>query len=226
MAINQETRINKANSFETWRQKDNEISIHVGDTALLDSRIADKEYSTTASAGDYSIDATRFELSTENTIDNFSTIILKSNPTMTGFVANATVFQGADLANATWSGTIFSVIGTTKIYVSGASGTYTAAAILKTGGNTIAIANQSRLVSESYPVGVIRVYKNGTEIPQTLTAGGFHVTNWQGSINLTGNPSIPATFTEGCTLYQGSNLASATWTGILLKAIGTTQLRL
>ena len=65
MAINQETRINKANSFETWRQKDNEISIHVGDTALLDSRIADKEYSTTASAGDYSIDATRFELSTK-----------------------------------------------------------------------------------------------------------------------------------------------------------------
>ena len=36
MAINQETRINKANSFETWRQKDNEISIHVGDTALLE----------------------------------------------------------------------------------------------------------------------------------------------------------------------------------------------
>ena len=227
MAINQETRISKNDTFEDWRQKDNEISIHVGDTALLDSKLTDKEYSTTAGAGDYIFAGTRFELSQENNTDNTSgAIILKSGPTMTGFVANATVYQGSNLASADWSATIVSVIGSTKIYVKGATGTFNAAAAIKAASSTIAAANVSRLISEAYPVGVIRVYKGASELPQTLTAGGFHVANYQGDINLTGSPSIPASFTEGCSLYQGSNLASATWSGTLHSVVGTTKLRL
>ena len=70
MAIKNETRILKTNTFEQWRQKDNEISLRVGDVHDFNSLIADKEYSTTASAGDYVFAGTRFELSNENVLDN------------------------------------------------------------------------------------------------------------------------------------------------------------
>ena len=95
MAINKETRILKTNTFEEWRQKDNEISLHLGDTDLLDSRITDKEYSTTAAAHDRVFAATRFELSNEHILDNTSGyVIFEDNPTIpSSFVADATITQ-------------------------------------------------------------------------------------------------------------------------------------
>ena len=49
---NNETRILKTNTFEEWRQKDNEISLELGDVDQLDSRILDKTFTYTASADD------------------------------------------------------------------------------------------------------------------------------------------------------------------------------
>ena len=226
MAIRKETRIATSNTLEEWRIKSNEISLHLGDTDQLATDVGDKVFSTTASANAHKFSGTRFELSPENTLDNTAGyIILKGNPTMTGFVVDTTIFQGADLANATFKGTIEGVINDEKILVKNVTGTYSASEILKNGTQTIAVAKQSRLVTESHPIGIIRVYNDATELPQTLTRGGFHVVNHQFDIVLTGSPTLPATFNEGATLYQGTNLASATWSGTMYD-ITSTLIRL
>ena len=225
MAILKETRTATTNTLEEWRTNSNEISLHLGDTDALHVKLADKVYSTTATANQASFSGTRFELSPENTLDNTAGwIILKNNPTMTGFVLDTTIFQGSNLASADFKGTIEGVIGSTKILLKNVTGTYSAAAILKNGTQTITAANQSRLVTESYPIGVIRVYNGATEMPQTLVRGGFNVVNHQYTINLTGSPTIPASYTEGATLFQGSNdtLANATWSGTLYDITQTT----
>jgi len=226
MAIRKETRIATSNTLEEWRIKSNEISLHLGDTDQLATDVGDKVFSTTASANAHKFSGTRFELSPEDTLDNTAGyIILKGNPTMTGFVVDTTIFQGSDLANATFKATIEGVINDEKILVKNVTGTYNPAAILKNGTQTIAVAKQARLVAESYPVGIIRVYNDATELPQTLTRGGFHVVNHQFDIVLTGSPTLPATFNEGATLYQGTNLASATWSGTMYD-ITSTLIRL
>jgi len=226
MAIKKETRIATSNTLEEWRIKSNEISLHLGDTDQLAADVGDKVFSTTASANAHKFSGTRFELSPENTLDNTGGyIILKGNPTMTGFVVDTTIFQGADLANATFKGTIEGVINDEKILVKNVTGTYSASEILKNGTQTIAVAKQARLVTESHPIGIIRVYNDATELPQTLTRGGFHVVNHQFDIVLTGSPTLPATFNEGATLYQGTNLASATWSGTMYD-ITSTLIRL
>ncbi len=290
MAINKETRILKTNTFEDWRQKDNEISLHLGDTDLLDSRITDKEYLTTAAAHDRVFPATRFELSNERTLDNDSGyIIFEANPTVpSSFVANATVTQkvtvntnGAvnssanvtlDAANSlilvgqtvsgtgiagtptvvsingtsivlstaqtlgnnvdlsfsnTFTAVIVSPIGdathTKKLLIKNITGTFNAAEAVSIGGDSIAASNVGRLENEIYNFGVVRVYKGATELPQDLTAGGFHVVNHALTINFTGNPSIPTTFSEGATLYQSdSNFASANWQGTLYDITSTS----
>ncbi len=50
MPANNETRVIKTNTFEDWRQKNNEISFELGDVDQLDSRILDKNHSWTAAA--------------------------------------------------------------------------------------------------------------------------------------------------------------------------------
>ena len=50
MAINKETRIQKTDTIEQLRQKNNEVSLHLGDNALIDARILDKTESITAAA--------------------------------------------------------------------------------------------------------------------------------------------------------------------------------
>ena len=290
MAINKETRILKTNTFEDWRQKDNEISLHLGDTDLLDSRITDKEYLTTAAAHDRVFPATRFELSNERTLDNNSGyIIFEANPTVpSSFVANATVTQkvtvntnGAvnssanvtlDAANSlilvgqtvsgtgisgtptvvsingtslvlstaqtlgnnvdlsfsnTFTAVIVSPVGdathTKKLLIKNITGTFNAAEAVSIGGDSIAASKVGRLENEIYNFGVVRVYKGATELPQDLTAGGFHVVNHALTINFTGNPSIPTTFSEGATLYQSdSDFASATWQGTLYDITSTS----
>ena len=42
MAANNETRTLKSNTLEELRQKSNEVSLHLGDNGLIDSRILDK----------------------------------------------------------------------------------------------------------------------------------------------------------------------------------------
>ena len=290
MAINKETRILKTNTFEDWRQKDNEISLHLGDTDLLDSRITDKEYLTTAAAHDRVFPATRFELSNERTLDNNSGyIIFEANPTVpSSFVADATVTQkvtvntnGAvnssanvtlDAANSlilvgqtvsgtgisgtptvvsingtslvlsaaqtlgnnvdlsfsnTFTAVIVSPVGdathTKKLLIKNITGTFNAAEAISIGGDSIASSKIGRLESEIYNFGVVRVYKGASELPQDLTAGGFHVVNHALTINFTGSPSIPTTFSEGATLYQSdSNFASANWQGTLYDITSTS----
>jgi len=225
MAIKKETRILKTNTFEGWRQKDNQISLHLGDVSELDTLINDKEYSTTASAGDTVFAATRFEFLNEETLDSINDyIILKNNPSVpSSYVTNATVSQTGG-----FTATIVSVIGTTKIYIKNSSGTFNASQKITVGSDDIVAANVSRTVSEAYPKGSIRVYKNGTEQLQTLgEPQGFHVVNYQYDITLTGSPTLPATFTEGATIFQGSNdvVGSATWSGVIYD-ITATKIRL
>jgi len=72
MAIRDEVRILKTNTLEEFRQKSNELSIrNVGDDKLLDARLADKEYSFTATASQrfFEISNGRFEILPEQTID-------------------------------------------------------------------------------------------------------------------------------------------------------------
>ena len=71
MAANNETRTLKSNSIEELRQKSNEVSLHLGDNGLIDSRILDKTESFTALAGQkvFTSNTLRFELKPEETID-------------------------------------------------------------------------------------------------------------------------------------------------------------
>ena len=85
MAENNETRILKSNSIEELRQKSNEVSLGLGDKKLLDSNIADKIFTHTASAGDYLVSpaTTRFEYKPEETVDNTGGyILLTGSPTV------------------------------------------------------------------------------------------------------------------------------------------------
>ena len=72
MAINNETRIQKTDTIEQLRQKNNEVSLHVGDNGLIDSRILDKTESITAAASQtlFTASGLRFEVKPGETIDN------------------------------------------------------------------------------------------------------------------------------------------------------------
>ena len=72
MAINNETRIHKTDTIEQFRQKSNEISLHLGDNGLIDSRILDKTESITAAASQtlFTASGLRFEVKPGETIDN------------------------------------------------------------------------------------------------------------------------------------------------------------
>jgi len=72
MAINNETRIQKTDTIEQLRQKNNEVSLHLGDNGLIDSRILDKTESITAAASQtlFTASGLRFEVKPGETIDN------------------------------------------------------------------------------------------------------------------------------------------------------------
>ena len=72
MAINKETRIQKTDTIEQLRQKNNEVSLHLGDNALIDARILDKTESITAAASQtlFTASGLRFEVKPGETIDN------------------------------------------------------------------------------------------------------------------------------------------------------------
>ena len=156
MPANNETRTLKSNTLEQFRQKSNEVSLHLGDNALIDSRILDKTVSYTATASQtlFTGSGLRFELKPEETLDDV-------------------------------------------------------------------------VAGESFSVGVLQVFKDGTELSQGLTADDFKVPNFVGSITLSNISSAADVdeFVEDAVIYQGSSLASATWQGTVLDCT-TTLLRL
>ena len=154
MAANNETRIYKSNTIEELRQKTNEVSLHLGDNELIDSRILDKTVEITASAGQtlFTSGAVRFEIKPDEAIDDVS-------------------------------------------------------------------------AGESFNVGVVKVYSDGTELNQGIATNEFKVPNYAGSVVLNGLVSGDVDeFIEDAVIYQGASLGSATWQGTVLDCT-TTLLR-
>ena len=216
MTANNETRVVRNNSIEEFRQKTNEISLNLGDNKLLDSRLGDKVFSYTASAGQTIFDDARFEFKTEETVDNTAGyIIFTGSPTIpASFVAGATITQVGG-----FSATIVS-ISQTKLLIKNSSGTFSASAKISIQSDEIAASKIVRIVTESYPKALLTVTKNGTELVQdAVSVNGFHIPNYLLRVTLTGSPTIPASFTEGATLTQ-----SGGFSGVLLSASSTQLL--
>ena len=191
---NKETRVLQSDSLEGLRQKGNEVSLHLGDNEQLNSNLKDKTYLfDNVTAGDtvfYGNDdgskTVRFEIKPQETVDNTGGyIILKGNPTIpSSFVSGVEMTQTGGFAC-----TIVS-IDSTKILVKNTTGTFSASTKLTAGGSDIAAAKIVSRIGEAYPLGVVRVYKNGTELTQSTTAvNGFHAINLRARIPLTGSPT-------------------------------------
>ena len=233
---NKETRVYKSDTLEQFRQKSNEISLHLGDNEQLNSNLSDKTYNyVDVSAGDFIFKdsdddskAVRFEIKPQESLDNTGGyIILVDSPTIpASFINGAALSQSGGYA-----ATIESVVGQEKILVKNTSGTFNAAENLVVGSDNIPAANVVRLEAESFNIGVVRVYKNGTEILQDLSEDGFHIPNYVGSIVLSNSPDV-SEFTEGSYVYQnGSSLSTesavtsnSNWYGKVLKATSTELL--
>ena len=142
MAANNETRIYKNNTIDELRQKTNEVSLHLGDNALIDSRILDKTIEFTADANQtlFTSGLVRFEIKPDQEIDDVS-------------------------------------------------------------------------AGESFNVGVVKVYSDGTELTQSINADGFKVPNFSLLVTLQNSPTIPAEFVENAVLTQ-----SGGFSGTLLSA--------
>ena len=235
---NKETRIYKTDTLESLRQKSNEISLHLGDNEQLNALMADKTYVYSASAGDTLFAGSdtsspaktaRFEVSPAHTVDNTGGYIILEGVSSiaSSYIAGATIYQGTS-GSPSWSGIIVSA-STSKILVRDSSGTFTVSSDLKVGASspdTIAHAKVIRIVIESYPIGIVRVYKNNSELTQDMSANGFHVANIKATITQTGSPTL-TNYTEGVTIYQGDSQATqalveanATWYGTLHSVSG------
>ena len=230
---NKETRIYKTDTLEKLRQKSNEISLHLGDNEQLNALMADKTYVYSASAGqtlfagsDTSSPAktARFETSPAHTVDNTSGyIILESVSSLdASYVQDAVIYQGTS-GTPSWQAYIVSATAD-KILVRDSSGTFSTSSDLKVGAtspDTVDSANVIRIVTESYPVGIVRVYNAGTELTQGIGPNSFHVANIKATITQTGSPTL-TNYTEGVTIYQGSSEttqsdveSNASWYGTL-----------
>ena len=221
---NKETRIYKTDTLEQLRQKTNEVSLHLGDNEQLASNLTDKTYDfVDVSAGDSLFQGNddnaktiRFEIKPAEVLDNTGGyIILKNVSSLTGFAVGDTLTQSGG-----YSATIVAS-STEKILVKNSTGTFSSSTDISDGTNTIAHANVDRLIGESYNVGVVRVYKNGTELTQGLTADGFHVVSLRGTVPLSNTPDV-SDITEGTVLNQSNGFTAtvlrATSTLLLLKS--------
>ena len=210
---NNETRVIKTDTFEGWRQKSNEVSFELGDVDQLDSRILDKNYTYTATAGDALFTGTdtgskalRFEEAPETVTDMLHVVIFTGSPTIpSNFVEDATATQSGG-----FSGKIL-WINTNKAAFSTVSGTFNAGENLTVSGQSIAHANLVRTLSESVAVGYVRAKQGGTEQSQTQVQAGFHVPNLAFTIVLNGSPAVLASFSEGAKVYQATNWGSRDW---------------
>ena len=232
---NKETRIYKTDTLESLRQKSNEISLHLGDNEQLNALLADKTYNYSAALGDTLFagpdtsspaKTARFEVSPAHTVDNTGGyIILEGVSSLhSSYIAGAVIYQG-NSSSPSYSATIVSAT-VDRILVRDSSGTFSTSTNLNVSSNSIAHAKIKRIVIEAYPIGIVRVYKNGTELSQTMTTNGFHVANIRGTITHTGSPTL-TNYTEGVTVYQGSSQttqadveANATWYGTLHSVSG------
>ena len=239
---NKETRVLKQDTLEILRQKTNEISLHVGDNEQLDALLADKTYSYTATANqvlfdgaDSSSKVARFELSPQHTIDNTGgSIILEGVSSLdSSYVANANIYQGSS-GSETWQASIVSAT-TNKIIVRDSSGTFSSSEDLKVGTSspdTIANANVARIIIESYPVAIARVYNNNTELTQGMFANGFFAPKIVGVSSISNSPTIGDAFSEGVTVYQNSSAlntqadieSTSNWYGVL-HSVDSNEIR-
>ena len=220
---NNETRILKTNTFEEWRQKDNEISLELGDVDQLDSRILDKTFTYTASADDSIFTgndstgkALRFEQKADEVLDLLNIIIFTGVSSIpSNFVVGNTVTQsGGFSGKLVW-------INKNKVALSNTSGTFDAGQNLVQGSQNIPHANLVRLISESVKVGLAKVKVQGTEITQGNVQAGYHVPNFKFKVVLTGSPTIPAEFSEGIVLKQTAS-GHQNFVGTLLSADSST----
>ena len=235
---NKETRIYKTDTLEKLRQKSNEISLHLGDNEQLNVLMADKTYIYSAASGqtlfagpDTSSPAktSRFETSPAHTIDNTAGyIILETVSSIdASYVQDAVIYQGTN-GSPTWQAYIVSATAD-KILVRDSSGTFTTTADLKVGASspdTIVASKIIRIVVESYPVAIARVYNGGTELTQGMGPNSFHSVNIKATITQTGSPTL-TNYTEGVTVYQGASQttqsgveSTATWYGTLHSVSG------
>ena len=101
MAANNETRIVKSNTLEELRQKTNEVSLHLGDNGLIDSRILDKTESFTATAGQtlFTSNTLRFEIKPEESFDDTANSESLSVGVVKVFNDGTELTQGLDAAN-------------------------------------------------------------------------------------------------------------------------------
>ena len=220
---NKETRIFKSNTLEELRQKTNDIALNLGDNEQFNASLSDKTFNyNNVSAGDTLFTGfdvlnktQQFDIKTEQTLDNTGGhIILTGSPSISGFTSGSIITQSNG-----YSATLVSA-STEKLLVKHSSGTFDASLLITAGASTIAANKILRIIGEAFPIGVVRVYINGTESLQNLEAGGFHVPNYSANIPLLNSPTVTA-FTEGSTVYQGANLASATFSGTVLHASST-----
>ena len=224
---NKETRILKSNTLEVLRQKANEVSLHLGDNELINGNIKDKTFNydnvSVGSSLFHGLDSNNktaeFEIKPEESIDNTAGyIILVGSPTIpSSFVAGAAITQSGG-----YNSTIVSATSE-KILVTNSSGTFNSAQNLVVGSDNIPNANVVRIIAEAFPVGVVRVYLNSAELSQNVIAGGFHVVNYSGKVVLSGSNTL-TDFVEGGIVYQGTNLASATFSATILRASSTELL--
>ena len=221
MAVNKEIRVLKTNTLEEFRNKTNDIALHLGDNEQLSAQLADKITTyVDVSAGANVFLTPRFEYKDGESVDNNSGyIILQDLASFTGFANGGTITQSGG-----YSATIVHAT-TEKILVKNASGEFDATEDLSDGSNTIANAKVIRLVTEIYPKGLLRVYKNNVEINQGLAADEFHVLNLAGKIALTGSPDV-SDILEGTVLnqtggFQGTVLRARS-NEILFKAVSGT----
>ena len=197
MAVNKEIRVLKTNTLEEFRNKTNDIALHLGDNEQLSAQLADKITTyVDVSAGANVFLTPRFEYKDGESVDNNSGyIILQDLASFTGFANGGTITQSGG-----YSATIVHAT-TEKILVKNASGEFDSTEDLSDGSNTIANAKVVRLVTEIYPKGLLRVYKNNVEINQGLAADEFHVVNLAGKVALTGSPDV-SDILEGTVLNQ------------------------
>ena len=225
MAHIKETSVSRTNTLEEWRQKTNKISYDLGSLYELDSNFTDsvQEFTATEGQTNFFLDTLQLAIASEEQVDNIAgSIILLGDATVdAGFTTDERIFQGT-AGSETWEATIVAVTDR-KIIVENSTGTFSASEdVILTDDNNIvlAAADISSIISESYGVPYCTVYVNDVEQEQGMTTTGFHAPSYDSRIVLAGSPTIPNSFVEGVTIYQGT-IGSETWVATILYADDT-----
>ena len=230
MAHTKETSVVRSNTLEQWRQKTNKISYDLGSLYDLDPNLTDSilEFTATEGQTNFYSDALAIAFAPQQEVDNTGgSIILVPNATVdAGFVADERVFQGPE-GSETWQATIVSV-SDDKIIVKQSVGNFDAGEdiVLTDDTNiTLAAADISSIIAESYKTVYSEIYVDGVEQEQSMVTAGFHAPAYNSRIVLAGSPTIPDSFVEGATIYQGT-LGSETFVGTILYVEGTSNIHL